>query len=96
MGSENLITFAFVFLTTSVFLASVVGVILLRPISKHLGRYLEAKAEEGRALPGRSKEDLDRIFTLLEGVGDRLERLEEKQEFTDRLLDKPRDGNSGD
>ena len=33
MDSENLITFAFVFLTTSVVLLSVVGVILLRPIS---------------------------------------------------------------
>ena len=91
MGYDNLITFAFVFLTTSVFLLSVVGVILLRPISKHLGNYLEAKAQEGRALSGLSREDMERMFTLMEGVADRLERLEEKQDFTDNLLAKPRD-----
>ena len=96
MGYENLITFAFVFLTTSAILLSVVGVILLRPISKHLGHFLEAKAEQGRTLAGYSQVDMERMFALMEGVADRLERLEEKQEFTDNLLAKPPDEKTGE
>ena len=96
MFSEDLIVFGFVFLTTCVFLLSVVGVLLLRPISKHLGTYLEAKAEHGRALSGYSEADMERMFALMEGVADRLERLEEKQEFTEKLLGKPRDERAGD
>ena len=96
MVTEDLIVFGFVFLITSVCLLSVVGVILLRPLSKHLGHYLEAKAEQGRTLPGHSQVDMERMFALMEGVAGRLERLEEKQDFTDNLLSKPRDERAGD
>jgi hypothetical protein len=86
---ELLVVFGFTFLTTVVILLTIGGVILLRPISRHLGEYLEAKAEEGRFFRGRSPEEVDRLLSLMEGVTDRLERMEERQAFTEQLLLKP-------
>ena len=71
---------------------SVAGTVLLYPLVKRLGGYLEAKSEEARALAGRSPEDLDRLFAGLESMGKRLKTLEERQEFTEKLLGKPREG----
>ena len=70
------------------------GIILLRPISKHLGQYFEAKANERKALGHRAPEDWDRLFTTLEGLATRMDSLEERQEFTERLLANPRKGDS--
>lgn len=68
-------------------------VILLRPISRRLGAFLEVLAEERRrALTEQplSRADATRITQVLENLDDRLARLEERQEFTDRLLvDRP-------
>lgn len=47
---ELAIILAFSFLTTVVVLVSVGGVILLRPISRYLGEFLEAKADFKKAL----------------------------------------------
>ena len=74
---------------TLVVAVSVVSVVLLRPVSKHLGQYFEAKAEERRALGGRAPEDWDRLFTAMETLAHRLESLEERQEFTEKLLAPP-------
>jgi hypothetical protein len=68
---------------------SVVSIVLLRPVSKHLGQLFEAKAEERRALGGRSPEEWDRLFDAMETVAQRLEALEERQDFTERLLTPP-------
>ena len=92
MDIELLVVFGFTFLTTLVVLFTIGGIILLRPVSKHLGQWLAAKAEAGQALRGRSPEEFERMLGLMEGVVDRLDRLEERQEFTERLLQKPREG----
>jgi hypothetical protein len=72
-------------------IVSVVGVILLKPLMKNLGSYLEAKAGERRALGDRTAEDWDRLFGNLESLGDRMKSLEERQDFTERLLARPLD-----
>ncbi|MFC1660380.1 hypothetical protein ACFL3S_02790 [Gemmatimonadota bacterium] len=74
---------------TLVVAVSVVSVVLLRPVSKHLGRYFEARAEERRALGGRPPEDWDRLFSAMETLADRLDALEDRQEFTEKLLTPP-------
>ncbi len=59
------------------------AVLLLRPISKRLGSYLEALASEKRAprplLEPQIRDTLDRIE-------ERLRLIEERQDFTDALL----------
>jgi hypothetical protein len=76
-------------LITLIAAVSVVSIILLRPVSKHLGQYFEAKAEERRALGGRAPEEWDRLFSALETLTQRLEALEERQDFTEKLLAPP-------
>jgi hypothetical protein len=92
---EMVIALAFSFLMTLVVVLTIGGVILLRPISKHLGHYLEAKANERKALGQRAPEDWDRLFATLEGLANRMDSLEERQEFTERLLASPRKDDSG-
>jgi len=86
---EMVIALAFSFLMTVVVVLTIGGIILLRPISKHLGQYLEARANERKALGQRSPEDWDRLFATLEGLASRVDSLEERQDFTERLLAKP-------
>ena len=65
------------------------AVLLLRPISTRLGKYLEVVAEEKRrqlAQTPLSRDDAARIATLLETMDHRLAQLEDRQEFTDKLL----------
>jgi hypothetical protein len=92
---EMVIALAFSFLMTLVVVITIGGVILLRPISKHLGQYLEAKANERKALGQRAPEDWDRLFATLEGLAARMDSMEERQEFTERLLAKPGKDDSG-
>jgi hypothetical protein len=64
-------------------------VLVLRPISKRLGLYLEVLAEERRRELSQKPMDrveAQRIVQLLENVDQRLAHLEERQEFTDKLL----------
>lgn len=64
-------------------------VLLLRPISTRLGKYLEVLAEERRRQLSQApvaKDDVARIATLLESMDQRLAQLEDRQEFTDKLL----------
>ena len=70
------------------------GIILLRPLSKHLGQYFEAKANERKALGQRAPEDWDRLFATLEGLAARMDSMEERQDFTERLLASPRKDHS--
>jgi hypothetical protein len=87
---DMVIALAFSFLMTVVVVLTIGGIILLRPISKHLGQYLEAKANERKALGQRAPEDWDRLFATLEGLATRMDTLEERQDFTERLLSSPR------
>ena len=91
---DMVIALAFSFLMTVVVVLTIGGIILLRPISKHLGQYLEAKANERKALGQRAPEDWDRLFATLEGLATRMDTLEERQDFTERLLSTPRSDGS--
>jgi hypothetical protein len=65
------------------------AVLLLRPISTRLGKYLEVVAEEKRRQLTQtplSRDDAGRITSLLETMDHRLAQLEDRQEFTDKLL----------
>ena len=66
------------------------GVILLRPISKKLGTYLEVLAEERRrALDQKApieRGDSARLAAALERIEDRLAQVERNQDFTEKLL----------
>jgi hypothetical protein len=63
------------------------GVILLRPISKRLGAYLEMLTEERRRSMQQGQQPTDpRLINALENLDRRLARLEERQDFTDALL----------
>jgi hypothetical protein len=61
------------------------GVILLRPISRRLGELLHALAQEKLA-PSERKE-LAQVRELVSTVESRLSLLEERQNFTEALLD---------
>lgn len=67
-----------------VFFLTVGGVILLRPITKRLGEYLEVLIREKREEP--RVEGQEQLRHSLEGLEDRLSLVEEKLEFTERLL----------
>jgi len=74
-----------------VFMLTTGGVILLRPLSKRLADLLEVMASERR--DPALREELTRARELNDSLGERLARLEERQDFTDRLLrggDRPR------
>jgi hypothetical protein len=67
------------------------GVAILRPISKRVGDLLEAMAKEKRE-PRNLGPDTHRMVELMESLHARLERLEERQDFTDSLLNATREG----
>jgi hypothetical protein len=74
-------------LVVSVVITVVIGgVLLLRPITKRLGVYLEVLAEERRRTLSATPADTQRLVSVLESLDDRVARLEERQEFTDSLL----------
>ena len=82
---------ALAFLITFTCVLAVTGVILLKPLMRNLGNYLEAKADERRGLRDRSADEWDRLFDNLERFEDRLKAIEDRQDFTERLLSRPRD-----
>src|SRR5687768_10109780 len=68
------------------------GVLILRPLSKRAAELLEAMAKErSQPAPQRTiRADDGRVIELLEALNSRLERLEERQDFTDSLLESKR------
>jgi len=60
------------------------GVLILRPIAKRLGVLLEAMAKEKGVGPSH---DANRIREEVETLRARLELLEDRQDFTDGLLE---------
>lgn len=71
---------------------SIAGVLILRPLAKHIGRILELRASERYERPKVSDEDLGRLTDAVSRLADRLETLEDRQDFTERLLDAQQPG----
>ena len=72
---------------TVILTLTIAGVILLKPIANKLGHLLEAMARE-RSEP-QSGNELGHIRDLLETTNARLTLLEDRQDFTDALLQDP-------
>jgi hypothetical protein len=68
------------------FFMSVAAVLILRPISKRLGSLLEAMARERQPLPQTDNGDLARVRVLVEHIAKRVDLMEERLDFTERLL----------
>ena len=66
-----------------VFFLTVGGVILLKPIANRLGFLLEAMAKEKESALGG---EVGHMRDLMETMNARLQLLEERQDFTERLL----------
>lgn len=60
------------------------GVLILRPITKRLGSYLDA-VTESKLRPGPDA-DLARIHEVLSSIDGRLNQLEERQDFAEALI----------
>ena len=61
------------------------GVLVLRPVAKRLGTLLETMARQKAELPA---DELRNMRADLETMGRRLELMEERQDFTERLLER--------
>ena len=72
---------------TVIVLAMFGGFILLLPITRRLGKFLEYRMTERTQL--MEHEERDRLLRAIESLRDDVARLAERQEFTERLLDKP-------
>lgn len=71
----------------SVFILVTGGVILLRPLTKRLGDLIGLMVEEKRRdRTAPPVADAERLMDILEGIENRLSRLEERQQFTDAML----------
>jgi hypothetical protein len=71
-----------------VLILTVGGVAVLRPIAKRIGDLLELYARDKQAgLEG----EVHQVRDLVETMNARLQLLEERQDFTDRLLTAPKD-----
>ena len=68
----------------TVLFLTVGGVLILRPITTRLGNLLEAMAKEKSAGPSG---DTHRLREEVETLRARLELLEDRQDFTDGLLE---------
>jgi hypothetical protein len=60
------------------------GVLVLRPISKRLGSYLDA-ATQAR-LKATPEADMARIHDVLSSIDGRLNQIEERQDFAEALI----------
>lgn len=68
---------------TIVLFLTVGGVILLRPITTHLGALVDAMAQEKEA---RSSNEVSRLREEVETLRSRMALLEDRQDFTEGLL----------
>ncbi len=75
-----------------VFIVTVGGVVLFRPLVKRLGTLLDAMAREKSR---SSLEDLRRLQDVVEAMNQRMALLEERQDFTERLIDRGTSGEGG-
>lgn len=75
-------------LLTLLMVLIIAGSILMFPIMRRLGRLLELRIEErrGGALPAAEVQELKELKELVRGLEAEVERLSERQTFTERLL----------
>jgi hypothetical protein len=73
---------------------SVAAVAILRPLTTRVGKLLEAMARERTAALRAPADDPDsaRLRTVIEHMGRRLDLMEERLDFTERLLSSGRPG----
>ena len=88
---EPMVIVAMIF--TLVVLAMIGGFILLFPLSRQLSTLLEQRLHPGESPP--SDERMDTLTQAVEMLGAEVERLADRQDFTERLLEKPRGGGPG-
>ncbi len=69
------------------------GFILLFPITRTLGRYLDYRMTQKAGL--ESTERMEVLLRAVESLRDDVARLAERQDFTERLLERPRDDQGG-
>lgn len=67
------------------------GVLILRPIAKHLAEYLRAMTEQSRLGSGSAHAEAAQLRDMLATVESRLALLEERQNFTENLLSSRRE-----
>jgi hypothetical protein len=65
---------------------SVAGIIILRPLARRLGDLIELRSRAKEQQPEVQNEQIERLTELVGHLTDRLESLEERQEFAERLL----------
>ncbi len=74
---------------TIIVIGMVGGFVLLLPITRTLGRYLESRMAQKASLD--SPERMEILLRAVESLRDDVARLAERQDFTERLLERPRD-----
>ncbi len=72
-----------------VFFVTTGAVLIFRPLTKRLGERI-AVSKQPPAAPAADQAELAQLRQALEETSARLERLEERVEFTERLLSSPR------
>lgn len=63
------------------------GLILLFPISRRLGRFLEIRIEERMEWDTLPKEAFNELMGVVEELQNEVQRLSERQQFVERLLE---------
>lgn len=74
-------------------LAMIGGFVLLIPIARTLGRYLESRMTQKGRIEDQERTEL--LLRAVESLRDDVARLAERQDFTERLLERPRDEADG-
>lgn len=69
------------------------GVLVLRPIAKRLGVLLEVMAKEKTQPPS---DDLRHLHQSVDTMNERLSLIEERQDFTERLIGRRDSGSVGE
>ncbi|MEJ2678963.1 MAG: hypothetical protein P8174_07815 [Gemmatimonadota bacterium] len=65
----------------------IAAVMIFRPMTKRLGVLLEEMARDRRAMRAPENGQMDRVVGLLEQLNTRLDLLEDRMEFMERLSD---------
>lgn len=69
------------------------GFVLLIPLSRQMARFLEYRmTAKGRV---EDQERMDMLIRAVESLRDDVARLAERQDFTEKLLERPRDEKGG-
>ena len=76
------------------FFASVVAVVLFRPLIKVMGKKVEAEAKRP-AIPAEMSARLERMEQSIDAIAVEIERISEGQRFTTKLLAERNDKRAG-